>query len=129
MRWPLIALAAIFALLIVPTVLAQTPVDNYDTDGDGLIEIDSLAQLNAVRWDLDGNGAADRASNDANYAAAFPVAESGSVCPSETTCTGYELTANLDFDENGDGEITEADATYWNSGSGWLPHATPVYFT
>ena len=52
MRWPLIALAAIFALLIVPTVLAQTPVDNYDTDGDGLIEIDSLTQLNAVRWDL-----------------------------------------------------------------------------
>ena len=29
---------------------------HYDTDGDGLIEIGSLDQLNAARWDLDGNG-------------------------------------------------------------------------
>ena len=125
MRWPLIALAAVFLLVaggLSPMVaLAQTPPDHYDTDGDGLIEIDSLAQLNAVRWDLDGNGAADNASNNANYAAAFPVAEDGSVCPAGTDCAGYELTANLDFDENEDGEITEADATYWNNGGGWLP--------
>ncbi len=125
MRWPLIALAAVFVLVaggLSPMLaLAQTPPDHYDADGDGLIEIDSLTQLNAVRWDLDGNGAADNASNDADYAAAFPVAENGSVCPAETDCAGYELTANLDFDENNDGEITEADAAYWNNGAGWLP--------
>ena len=33
----------------------RTPVD-YDADNDGLIDIDSLAKLNAVRHDLDGNG-------------------------------------------------------------------------
>ncbi len=97
---------------------------HYDTDGNGLIEISSLAQLNAVRWDLDGTGVADDADNNDAYAAAFPVAEDGSVCPAETTCAGYELTANLDFDENGDGEITEADAAYWNDGAGWLPIGT-----
>ena len=32
-------------------VSAQSPVD-YDTDDDGLIEIEWLEQLSAVRWDL-----------------------------------------------------------------------------
>ena len=42
-------------------------------------------------------------------------------CPS-SGCVGYELTDNLDFDENSDGEITQAgDPTYWNSGTGWDP--------
>ena len=127
MRWPLIALAAVFLLLaggLSPmTALAQMPPANYDTDGDGLIEIGSLAQLNAVRWDLDGDGTPVTA-NETDYAAAFPVADEGSVCPADTTCTGYELTANLDFDENGDGQITSADADYWNNRLGWLPIGT-----
>ena len=93
---------------------------HYDTDGDGLIEIGSLDQLNAVRWDLDGNGSPSTGNEDA-YSAAFPVADEGSVCPADTTCTGFELTADLDFDENGDGEITAADAAYWNEGAGWAP--------
>ncbi len=38
------------------TATPENPPDHYDTDGDGLIEIDHLAQLNAVRWDLDGDG-------------------------------------------------------------------------
>ena len=122
MRWPLIVRAVVFLFLaggLSPMlVLAQTPPDHYDTDGDGLIEIGSLAQLNAVRWDLDGDGTPITA-NETDYAAAFPVADGGSVCPSGTTCTGYELMADLDFDENGDGEITSADAAYWNDGAGW----------
>ena len=40
------------------------------------------------------------------------------------TCTGYELLNNLDFDENNDGSITSADASYWNSGNGWSPIGT-----
>ena len=95
------------------------PGIRYDSDGDGLIEIETLAQLHAMRWDLDGNGVV--ADNDSmNYNAAFPTAASGMGCPSNR-CTGYELTADLDFDENDDGEITAADATYWNSGNGWVP--------
>ena len=31
------------------------PTD-YDKDDDGLIEIETLAQLNAVRWDMNGDG-------------------------------------------------------------------------
>ena len=112
-------LAGYLALPAPAAAQTPTPPANHDSDGDGLIEISNLAQLNAVRYDLDGNGAADSASNNAAYAAAFPVADGGSVCPSDATCTGYELTADLDFDQNDDGEITAADATYWNDGAGW----------
>ena len=40
----------------------------HDADSDGLIEVENLAQLNAIRWDLDGDGAADSADNGAVYA-------------------------------------------------------------
>ena len=40
-------------------------------------------------------------------------------CPSGT-CTGYELTANIDLDTDGDGSA-DSDDTYWNSGAGWNP--------
>ncbi|MCY4014660.1 MAG: fibronectin type III domain-containing protein [Gammaproteobacteria bacterium] len=93
---------------------------NYDGDGDGLIEIHTLAQLNAVRWDLDGDGTAS-AGNEADYAAAFVNPANDAVCPAGATCAGYELAADLDFDENGDGAITSADAAHWNGGEGWAP--------
>ena len=43
----------------------------------------------------------------------------GTLC-STASCAGYELTANLDFDTNGNGEADEGDA-YWNGGGGWIP--------
>ena len=88
---------------------------DYDADGDGLIEVTQLAQLNAIRWDLDGDGT----STEAGYALAFPGAATGMGCPA-TGCAGYELTRNLDFDTDGDGAV-DADDTYWNSGWGWAP--------
>ncbi len=109
-------------------------VTDYDTDNNGLIEVDSLAKLNAIRYDPDGDGAVTDDSNTAdideaaNYAAAFPNPAAGMGCP-DTGCTGYELTADLDFDENGDGNITSADATYWNSGEGWEPIGNSPRFT
>ena len=97
----------------------QTTTD-YDTDDDGLIDITTLAQLDAIRHDLNGNGDATHA----DYVAAFPSRDTNSAtrmgCPSGT-CSGYELMNNLDFDENDDDQITSADATYWNSGAGWTP--------
>ena len=39
---------------------------DYDEDNDGLIEIKTLAQLNAMRWDLDGNGVAATGGYDSN---------------------------------------------------------------
>ena len=58
-------------------------------------------------------------SDNADYAAAFSDADTGTLC-SVASCAGYELTANLDFDTNGNGEADEGDV-YWNSGSGWIP--------
>ena len=99
----------------VPTSESTLTPSARDRDGDGLIEVDNLTQLDAVRWDLDGDGISD----DADYAAAFPDADTGTLC-SVTSCAGYELTANLDFDTNGNGEADEGDV-YWNGGGGWIP--------
>ena len=96
---------------------------DYDKDNDGYIEIDSLAQLDAIRRDLNGDGDPAAAGATA-YGAAFPSRDTRAAthmgCPSGT-CAGYELTANLDFDQNGDGRITSADSTYWNGSLGWDP--------
>ena len=55
----LLCCAGVMALLTIPGVAAQTTTD-YDQDDDGLIEVNSLARLNAIRWDLDGDGVADQ---------------------------------------------------------------------
>ena len=118
---------------------------DYDLDDDGLIEIDRLAQLTAVRWDLNGDGAIDTGTSvtdTAKYRAAFPNPAAGMGCPlsdhdDDTTtanipvCIGYELAQNLDFDTDGDGAtytvssagvVTgDADDAYYNGGQGWLP--------
>ena len=97
--------AGIAALLALRGVAAQTPTD-YDTDNDGLIEVDSLAKLNAMRWDLNGDGVVDpvdanqdgdttdpgdvtaTTANQVSYAAAFTnwfgVATSGPATPRAT---------------------------------------------
>ena len=90
---------------------------DYDSDDDGLIEVDSLAQLDAMRWDLAGDGV----SANVGYLAVFTTPAEGMGCPN-AVCRGYELTADLDFDENGDGQMTEVDdRTYWSGGDGWAP--------
>ncbi len=98
----------------------QSTID-YDDDDDGLIDVKTLAQLNAMRWDLNGDG--DVASGDAaNYLAAFPnrdtAAASRMGCPSGT-CTGYELRADLDFDTDTDGDVDSSDAY-----ASWTPIGT-----
>ena len=45
---------------------------DYDLDGDGFIEISNLAQLDAVRHDLDGNGDPSAGAGATAYNAAFP---------------------------------------------------------
>ena len=119
----------------VPAAQAQTTTPtttttvDYDSNDDRLIEISNLAQLNALRWDLNGDGAVATA-DQANYSAAFPNAAAGMGCPDGSDadtnpdpCLGYELKADLTFDTNGDGSITAADSAglYWNSGAGWTP--------
>ena len=78
---------------------AQTTTD-YDTDGDGLIEISNLDQLNAIRYDLDGDGVPTSTAGVAAYGAAFTNRDTNAAtrmgCPSGN-CAGYELMANLTF--------------------------------
>ena len=115
-----------------PTAQAQTTTTttDYDSNDDGLIEVSNLAQLNAIRWDLDGDGVVDYTDNQTVYTAAFPNAAAGMGCPDGSDadanpdpCIGYELKADLTFDSNRDGIVTAADSggLYWNNGAGWIP--------
>ena len=91
------------------------PCTYYDSDDDGLIEVSTLAQLDAIRFDLDGDGSA----SDTGCAAAFPGAASVIGCPS-AGCIGYDLVAALDFDIDDSGWAGAGDA-YWNECAGWTP--------
>ena len=113
-----LALAGLLLSSSPPLAQAQANNVDYDVDNDGLIEVANLAQLNAIRWDLDGDGTPS-SGNVASYTSAFPGAVSGMGCPG-SICQGYELTADLDFDTNGNGEADAGDA-YWNGGAGWDP--------
>ena len=111
--------------------LGHAPVSSYDTDRDNLIAVGSLAQLNAIRYDLAGNGPGELSGADAvRYARAFPGLPRGMGCPAG--CIGYELAADLDFDTDGDGATyTVADGTatvdaedtgnFFNGAAGWVP--------
>ena len=115
---------ALFCALVVALPAAgaaaqESDGTDYDTDDDGLIEISTLAQLDAVRHDLDGDGTPTD-DGSAAYAQAFPGAVEQMGCSGADGCVGYELTANLDFDTNASGAADAGDA-YWNNGAGWTP--------
>ena len=118
----LIAAALLLTGIALEPAGASSHFIDYDTDDDGLIEVDSLVKLNAIRYDLDGDGAQGSVSGPdwANYTAAFSDAMSGMGCP-VAGCTGYELTADLDFDANGDGDGSDMGDHYHNGGVGWMP--------
>ena len=100
-------------------VTNETAMPVYDTDHDGLIEITTLAQLDAMRHDPDGDGIpVDTGAT--TYARAFPNAGARLTCGADSGCAGYELTVDLDFDTDEDGQV-DADDTYWNNGAGWVP--------
>ena len=100
---------------------------DYDADNDGLIEIRTLAQLDAIRYDLDGDNRISSDDDEDAYYSAFPDAITGMGCPSDG-CIGFELAANLDFDTNGNGHADAGDA-YWNDAAGWLPIGSSDKFT
>ena len=74
------------------------PAVDYDADDDDLIDVGSLAQLHAIRHDLNGDGDPATGEDDP-YLAGFPGRETAAAgrmgCPN--TCAGYELTADLTF--------------------------------
>ena len=93
----------LLSCLIAPAAFAESGRADYDLDDDGLIEINSLADLDEIRNSLDGTSLYSESTG----------------CP-EAGCNGFELTTTLDFDTNADGKMDANDA-YWNGGEGWVP--------
>ncbi len=97
--------------------VSPTPISRYDRDGDGLIEVTNLEQMDVIRYDLDGDGKADNGSEAETFTAAYPVSREEVVCNS---CRGYELARPLDFadaDSYASGEVNAE----WTTGEGWRP--------
>ena len=92
---------------------------------DGMIPINNLEQLHAMRYDLTGDGQVDHAGDEDNmtdagtaYAAAFP-----DVVYASGRYTGYELMRDLNFRNAGSyaSGTVNTDWTEAGGGSGWLP--------
>ena len=86
-----------------PVMTNPASVDDMtmvDDDGDGLIEIRTAAQLNNIRYVLDGG----------SYKSSATAAANTTGCPS-SGCNGYELEDDISL------------ATYAN-GTGWVPVGT-----
>ena len=103
---------------------ASPIVTDYDTDDDGLIEVSWLEQLDAIRYDVNGDGVVSEPWNLRQlvvYENAFRYAASGMGCPA-TGCTGYELAKDLDF-SNAASYRSATTSVAWTdtSGSGWRP--------
>ena len=127
---------------------ASLPVDitvqaDFDADDDQLIEVHNLAQLDAIRWDMDGNGDVTNQSstNQDTYRRAYPGItgmgckavdhDDSTTTPNQPVCIGYELNNDLDFDTDGDGATYTVTSTgavigdpgdaYYNAGQGRKP--------
>ncbi len=113
-------------ILVEPCTQSGAAID-YDGDNDGLIEVCNLDQLNAIRYDLNGDGIPEPNTGHTNeYATAFPNAADDMGCPEFGVyqgCKGYELAANLDFDDDGNADGFSSGDSYWNNGKGWIPIA------
>ena len=102
------------------TVTVAAGTRDYDTDNDGFIEIANLAQLDAMRYDRDGDGVVDHVADWMSYYATSAFAEGALDMGCPDGCVGYELDADLDFDTNASGDADAGD-DHWNDGAGWLP--------
>ena len=71
--------------------------NDVDEDGDGLVEIGTAAELDAMRYVLDGNGIQVNATAAADMRGCPPAG-----------CRGYELTADIDL-------------AFYSDGRGWEP--------
>ena len=104
---------AILALLFLSSASLWAQSDDAT-----LINITTLAQLDAIRYDLNGDGMVDASASMADsisYETAFGLARKGSITCTGG-CSGYELRNNLDF-EDADGDGTADDKSIWAEGA------------
>ena len=107
-----------------PTPTSTPTPKGNDSDGDGLIEISTVDQLDAMRYDFDGDGiVASGSDGSAAYNLHF-AAHENSGCPDGAdalpNCIGYELIANLSLnalDDNLDGVVSGEEE--WTPIAGW----------
>ena len=79
----------------VVSVIARGGGIDYDFDGDNLIEVRSAVQLDAIRYDLGGEGMPTEEPQATTYSRAFPFFDESRTCPG--TCIGYELSSDVDL--------------------------------
>ena len=115
----LLVSSLLFIAVSAGAVSSQTAGGKYDADGDTLIEISNLEQLDAIRHDLNGDGDPDPDGDAAAYTAAFPTDSGEVVC---NDCRGFELARSLDFDDP-DSYASEVVNSGWTTGEGWEPIA------
>ena len=70
--------------------------EDKDENDNGLIEVSSLEQLDAIRYDLDGDGVPSGTNlEQAAYRTAFGFSGAATVVSCTGGCVGYELMNNL----------------------------------
>ena len=82
-RTRLLAMVVLGMLVASGPAFAQT---DYDTDNDNYIDVSTHAQLNAIRWDLNGDGAV-AATDTVAYNDAFPTPPRPWVAPPPAPAT------------------------------------------
>ena len=101
------------------TLTANSPaapaVNSVDRDGDGLIEIAYIEQLDDIRHQVDGTG----------YNANDGAAINSNGCP-DNICKGYELVRDLDFDNNAS-YSTPTLITNWNEIGNEIDSFTAIF--
>ena len=88
-----------------------------DADHDGLIDIETLEELYAIRFQTDGLGQKLTQKSKLDMSGCPRVWYQGKF---EYRCHGYELLNDLDFDTNANG-IADKNDEFWNDGEGWSP--------
>ena len=108
----------IFGIVVIGiNGLAQAARVDVDIDDDGLIEIYTAEELNAMRLSMDGSSFHDPSDNSQSSVGCFGD-DSGT-----TACQGFELMNDIDFDSNQNGQFDTSDP-FWNAGQGWEPIGT-----
>ena len=126
------------ARLLGQPVTNETPAVDYDADDDGLIEIGTLVQLDAVRHDLDGDGVPAGAATGTGAGGTGIASAAGATAPGATAATGTAArgaavvagataatgtAAARGASAAGSGEATVAGASAAGSGEALAPDA------